>query len=182
MKSIKENLPWIAPTAAILFSAGLLATTGVLGGGKDTAATFSEAAPAPSVIVQPQSIVTAAAPVRDATLGNVDGLQIINSLKRATTSGISDFEVSRSEPISLLDTTTVITPKAEPKRVIKEVDSSKAADFFAAAQANLAADDSCVDDLRALTNNTRVYFPAGGLTAEESGFLKARGIGQLAKG
>lgn len=182
MKSIKENLPWIAPTAAILFSAGLLATTGVLGGGKDTAATFSEAAPAPSVIVQPQSIVTAAAPVRDATLGNVDGLQIINSLKRATTSGISDFEVSRSEPISLLDTTTVITPKAEPKRVIKEVDSSKAADFFAAAQANLAADDSCVDDLRALTNNTRVYFPAGGLTAEESGLLKARVIGQLAKG
>ncbi len=192
MKSLKANLPWIAPTAAVLFSAGLLGTTGVLQGGKGEVAETKTAAPervanvqAATVVLQPEIVAVEpkiAAVVNDEIPEKVDGLQILNSLKRATANGVSDFEVTRSEPISLLDTSSVIAPQVEAKPVIKEVDSSKAADFFASAQANLAADDSCGEDMRALAQNTRVYFPAGGLTVEDSGLFSARVIGQLAVG
>jgi outer membrane protein OmpA-like peptidoglycan-associated protein len=53
--------------------------------------------------------------------------------------------------------------------------------FFAAAQANLAQDRSCIEDLRVLANETRIYFPSGGLTAEDAGVAQARLIGLVAQ-
>ncbi|MEL7093462.1 MAG: OmpA family protein, partial [Pseudomonadota bacterium] len=54
-------------------------------------------------------------------------------------------------------------------------------DFFANAQANLANDLRCIDDLRALAAQTRVYFPSGGLTGDAAGIDQARVLGVLAE-
>ena len=56
-----------------------------------------------------------------------------------------------------------------------------AAAFFGAAQARLAEANSCVDDLRALANQARVYFPSGGLTGQADGVGQARLIGLVAQ-
>ncbi len=53
--------------------------------------------------------------------------------------------------------------------------------FFGAAQAKLAQDQSCVEDLRVLASEARIYFPSGGLTAEEAGMSQARLIGLVAQ-
>jgi len=54
------------------------------------------------------------------------------------------------------------------------------ADFFSAAQANIARANSCSNDLRNLANIAKVYFPAGALTGEASGIEQARLIGTIA--
>lgn len=40
----------------------------------------------------------------------------------------------------------------------------------------------CIDDLRNLTGETRVYFPSGGVSADEQGLVQARLIGFVAQG
>ena len=54
-------------------------------------------------------------------------------------------------------------------------------DFFAIAQAQLARDRQCIDDLAMLASHARVYFPVGGLIGEQSGIDQARLLGLLAE-
>jgi outer membrane protein OmpA-like peptidoglycan-associated protein len=54
-------------------------------------------------------------------------------------------------------------------------------DFFAAAQADLARNTQCIDELRVLALRARVYFPSGGLTATQEGIGQARVLGLLAQ-
>ena len=51
--------------------------------------------------------------------------------------------------------------------------------FFRDAQASLQAANSCKEDLQALTARAHVYFPSGGLTAEDVGLQQARLIGTV---
>ncbi|WP_247083457.1 OmpA family protein [Marivita sp. S6314] len=53
--------------------------------------------------------------------------------------------------------------------------------FFGAAQAKLAQDRSCIEDLRVLAQDARIYFPSGGLTGEDAGLAQARLIGLVAQ-
>lgn len=55
------------------------------------------------------------------------------------------------------------------------------AGFFGNAQANIANENSCVEDLKSLAAQARVYFPAGGVTGEEAGLAQARLIGLVAQ-
>ena len=43
------------------------------------------------------------------------------------------------------------------------------------------ADNRCIEDLRALAQDARVYFPSGGLTLDEQGIVQARVIGFVAQ-
>ena len=192
MKFVQKNLIWIAPTAAVFGSALTLAAVGLLGGASE------EQPKAVAGASDPLAGFTALVQTPDtpqATFSNqVDGQDIVNQLQRATANA-GDAEVTRDEPISLLDTTSIVAPVAEPAVAPEpEVptepaiaaaeepvqDSASAAAFFASAQANLAANTPCGDDLKALVQDTRIYFPSGGLTAEESGLVKARVIGKIA--
>ncbi|WP_375266129.1 OmpA family protein [Planktotalea sp.] len=76
-----------------------------------------------------------------------------------------------------------VAPVVEPAKPAVQVaslqESEEAASFFANAQAKLIAQESCVSDLRSLTEQARVYFPAGGLTLDEGGLAQARLIADL---
>ncbi len=78
-----------------------------------------------------------------------------------------------------------VQPLVEPAKPAVQVaslqESEQAASFFANAQANLIAQESCIADLRALSDQARVYFPAGGLTLDETGIAQARLIASLAQ-
>lgn len=54
--------------------------------------------------------------------------------------------------------------------------------FFRDAQASLRAANSCKTDLEALTARAHVYFPSGGLTAEDAGLQQPSLIGTVMQG
>ena len=87
-------------------------------------------------------------------------------------------EVSRSATTPLLDTAAILSPGEEPTPL---VDPAKAAVFFNSAQANIMADGSCGEDLKAIAKDTRIYFPSGGLTPKDAGLISARVLAKIAQ-
>lgn len=181
MSFLKDHLPWIAPTGAVIASAAFLASTDVFDRAPAPVAQAFEASDSATLapVVAPPAAAAPRTPV-----AAIDADQIVAALNRVR--GLAeetDTDVTRNEPIALLDTATLAG--AEPARQAVSTEGAAQAtpsgDFFAAAQARLAADSSCVEDLEELTRNTRIYFPAGGLTAEEAGLIQARIIGQVAR-
>lgn len=178
MDSLNRNLPWIAAACAggvtlgVLFAAGILnlassdeqpSAADPLGQGTFSAATSSIAE-------------QLAAPVEK----SLDSAQILADLRRAS-SGSDEDNVTRNEPLAILTTIDVAEPELAPAP-IQEADEGKgtsAAAFFANAQANLTLNDDCGEDLKALSAQTRIYFPSGGLTAKDTGLIQARVLGQI---
>jgi outer membrane protein OmpA-like peptidoglycan-associated protein len=76
--------------------------------------------------------------------------------------------------------TLALQPQQPPVNVAL-FDENPAA-FFRDAQASLWAANSCKADLEALTARAHVYFPSGGLTAEDAGLQQARLIGTVMQG
>ena len=76
--------------------------------------------------------------------------------------------------------TLAVQPQQPPVNVAL-FDENPAA-FFRDAQASLRAANSCKADLEALTARAHVYFPSGGLTAEDAGLQQARLIGTVMQG
>jgi outer membrane protein OmpA-like peptidoglycan-associated protein len=70
-------------------------------------------------------------------------------------------------------------PAAQTLRTASLQETENAVAFFSDAQARLSAKESCVADLRSLSEQARVYFPAGGLNADPGGIEQARLIGIL---
>ena len=75
----------------------------------------------------------------------------------------------------------IVEPVALAMQVASLQNNEESLAFFANAKANLMAQESCIGDLRSLTEQARVYFPAGGLTLDESGIAQARLIAALAQ-
>lgn len=160
-KKLIENLPWIAPTVAILLAAS---------GFFDRQQVVQVQAPAaPAVAPASKPVDVAQASVSEASEPVV-------------------VEVTRNAPLEP-NFNTVAAASAPQAAVPQPVTpasvvvspTENAAAFFGAAQARLAEANSCVDDLRSLTQQARVYFPSGGLTGEESGIGQARLIGLVAQ-
>lgn len=185
MKILKENLPWIAPTAALL-----LVATGAFDSGENTlfdrlqgaetvqAATPATAAPQANVVALGSTIPTPQTP--DIAGSTADQLSAIVDAATAELEIIETPEVARAVPLS-----NAILPEIEPDPVVEASTDPVAsigddpAAFFANAQANLAASSSCGDDLRALASEARIYFPSGGLAGADAGLAQARLIGQV---
>lgn len=176
---IKEHLPWVAPTVAIV-----LAAAGIIDfspdSGNDSAA-----------IAQGQTEVS-----RTMTQNPVAVGQQSSGLAPLADGGATALPatVITPQPQPVPDTApepAVVAPQPEqsvpeptPVSITPEPQSNPLADpnaFFAAAQANLAQDKSCVEDLRVLASEARIYFPSGGLTGEDSGMSQARLIGLVAQ-
>ena len=89
---------------------------------------------------------------------------------------VDDVQVTRNQGLAAqpLAATTETAAVAVPQA---QVD----ADFFSAAQANLAQANSCANDIRNLASVAKVYFPSGALTGEASGIGQARLIGTIAE-
>ena len=193
MKVLKDNLPWAAPSVAIV-----LAATGFFdqGGSDET----SQAAPAPvaeiataaPVVVPMAAVVEEVAAVepvvpeatvevtrQEALSASTPGLTVPLAVQDTAQSGalvtLQTQMAAATAPLSAVPT------QPAPGASGQLSPSQNAAAFFAAAQANIDAANSCKDDLRELTQQARVYFPSGGLAADSTGIEQARLIGIVAQ-
>lgn len=174
IKFLKDHLPWVAPSAAIVFAAS---------GYFDRSSGQPQAAqaPAPATI----NVNAPALPRTAATSGVIEQntADVVTRLSSVTDSSLQLLQPTPTSQLELAVARSVEPVKAAP--VVKPVETASleatqsAASFFADAQARLSAKESCVGDLRALSDQARVYFPAGGLTADDSGIEQARLLGSL---
>ncbi|SMX31849.1 OmpA family protein [Octadecabacter ascidiaceicola] len=174
-----KNLPWIAPTVAILaVGSGFMdrIKLSFAGDGQEIAQETSietvKAAEAAIAAVQP---VEETVPLTPAEPENVSQQLAV------LLNGNSDVEVTRSAGFSIdtLEQARDVALGAEAATATPEPDPV-GADFFAAAQESLARDNQCVEELRILASQARVYFPSGGLTGSQEGLGQARILGLLA--
>ncbi|MEL6609784.1 MAG: OmpA family protein [Pseudomonadota bacterium] len=129
---------------------------------------------------QATTVAAAAQPVLDQG-ASTTGVEVTRAPNIATLSGFGAPSVveSGTTPIVTLQPGLVAPAASAPSTVSP---SENAAAFFAAAQKNIQAANSCKDDLAELTAQARVYFPSGGLAADASGIEQARLIGIVAQG
>ena len=177
VRLIKEHLPWVAPTVAIV-----LAATGVIDFSPNDA---PETAAAP--VMESEAVTRAITPNPVGVGEQSAGLApLADGGQTALPAAVIQ---PQPEPVPITTPEpAVIAPQPEPAVPTTATPVSITPDptadpgaFFAAAQANLAQDRSCVEDLRVLANDARVYFPSGGLTGEETGMAQARLIGLVAQ-
>lgn len=159
-------------TQAPVNQAALVQGTGAVGSAAPASQPATLVAPAQASVTAPAAALT-------------EGQQVIatlQSLPKTTTTS----EVTRSTSVDLLGTTqapaALVAPQpvAQPAPTPTPEQIAASASFFANAQANLAAQNVCGDDLKALAAGARVYFPTGGLSPGDPGLVKARLIGKVA--
>ncbi len=186
MSNIVKHLPWIAPTVAIIaVGSGFLDRINIsFDGGREEAAVQAPVVAEPTAA---EAALAAVEPVAPAVVTPEpepeDAAAQLAALLTESNADLEGVEVTRNQGFSLdtleqaTDTAIGAAAAAQP-----EVNSGPVgADFFAAAQANIARDRQCIDDLRTLAGQARVYFPSGGLTGEQSGIEQARLLGILAQ-
>lgn len=181
-----KHLPWIAPTVAILaVGSGFLDRINIsFDNGEDAVAEVAPVAVEPDPAVAALAAVTAVtapAPVVGPEPENVAD-QIAALLIEDQTPASSDIEVTRTQGLSIsaVEETTEAALAAQAPAAPAQ-NGQLGADFFSAAQANLAQATSCANDLRNLADQAKVYFPSGALTGETSGIAQARLIGTIAQ-
>lgn len=196
MSKIIKHLPWIAPTVAILaVGSGFLDRINISFDGADS--DVAQTAPAPAPVDEAAAALAAVEPVAPAASTPVQApetvaQQLAALLNEANTdvAPAADVDVTRNIGFSIdtlqaaTDTALAAEPAAAPvaaPAVAQPQSNAVGADFFAAAQANLARDRQCIDDLKTLSSQARVYFPSGGVTAEQAGLEQARLLGVLAQ-
>ncbi len=177
LRILKEHLPWIAPTTAIV-----LAATGVINlGPKDAvlpASDFDTVEVSRNITQNPVAIGGPSDGIAPLSAGSVEAVQAA-VLQAPTTPDLIPTPV---EPAVVAPTTPPVEPQTVSIEPVQEDSpTSNPGAFFAAAQAKLGQDQSCVEDLQVLANEARVYFPSGGLTADDAGMAQARLIGLVAQ-
>ena len=189
-----KHLPWIAPTVAILaVGTGFLDRINVSLDADEAPVAQAEPA-APAVLADPDAAAALAAveaPVVDVAPANAAD-QLASLLTAPEAAPAEDVEVTRNQGFSInaLEQASDLAlsaqpeqtaPMAAPEPVAQATSGAVGADFFSAAQANLAQANSCANDLRNLSSQAKVYFPSGALTGESSGIAQARLIGTIAQ-
>jgi outer membrane protein OmpA-like peptidoglycan-associated protein len=180
MSFFKENIVWIAPTAAIV-----LVATGFLD--RDNGfSLFSKDQPQTETTDQQfeqQRLADFNASVVAALASPATGKPApqVSSGAELETGNEASLEVTRNAPLDLLQVAPTQAPQVALASQAAPFDSDSAADFFASAQANLAVANNCEQDLGDLAASARIYFPTGGLSAEEAGLSAARLLGMVLK-
>lgn len=160
MKKFIDSLPWLVPSVAILVAAS---------GYFDRQQPVQEAAPAPAATPAPVAVVATAqpetAPVAEQPIA---------------------VEVTRNASVTPTFAPVAATPEAPTPQAVTPASvavspTENAAAFFGTAQARLAQQSSCVEDLKSLAAQARVYFPSGGLSGAATGIEQARLIGLVAQ-
>lgn len=186
MKFLKDNLPWMVPTLVIImmatgffdrdwksmmpWSSDPVAQTQQATAPVVDVAALAPSAPQPTPLPAAPVVATAdiqaTTPTRAAEPTEaVSTAAQLNAIVERAASGAIDVAVTRSAPLTADTATNLI--------------NDDPAAFFASAQSNLAATNTCGDDLRALASEARIYFPSGGLAGADSGLAQARLIGQV---
>lgn len=179
LRILKEHLPWIAPTTAIV-----LAATGVINLGPresdrvEVASGFEDVQVSRNITQDPVAFGDQRSTIAPQLSGSADAVQaaVVQSQRPP------EVTATPVQPAVVAPTVAPVQPQKVSISPDPEVNpTNNPGAFFAAAQAKLAQDQSCVEDLFNLADQTHVYFPSGGLTAEESGMAQARLIGLVAQ-
>lgn len=186
--NLLKHLPWIAPTVAILaVGSGFLDRINISFDGND--AEVATAAPAAPEAVVPDPAIAALAAVTAVTTpvpvidpenasAQLAALMVENDAAVAT----ADVDVTRTQGLDISAVQEASTQAvAAQERPAQTEAAPVGTDFFATAQANLARDRQCIDDLHILAAQAQVYFPSGGLTGGQAGIGQARVLGLLAQ-
>ncbi len=168
MRYLRENITWIAPTAAIVVvAAGFLHP-------KNAFSPFY-ADPAGQVVEDDPSGVS---------LLNASVQAALTTAPQVVDGQIEGQEaVTRNAPVDLLQ----VAPQPQPQPVaakpapVPAIDTENAAAFFNDAQSKLAVANACGEDLKTLAAQARIYFPTGAASGEEAGLNAARLIGIVAR-
>ncbi|MFZ5963953.1 OmpA family protein [Thalassococcus sp. BH17M4-6] len=177
LKYIRDSLPWIVPSSALVFAA-----TGFFG-----ETPFSRSAPEPE-------------PAAAATVDRF--AEITAAAQRAAAMPAPEPEMvarqsSFDENLSL-DAAAMTAHAPEPAEVAaaaapqpipaarvpqKQAASAIAAQtaLFQSSKQGAGSKAACVRDLEILTKGSRVYFPSGGVTAEQAGIEQAGVIAMIAE-
>lgn len=180
VRLIKEHLPWVAPTVAIV-----LAAAGVIDFSPDSRndnATLSQDRAQVSRTMMQDPLAVGQQSSGLAPLADGGATALPAAVVTPQPQPVPD--VTAAPAVIAPQPEPVATPEPTPVSITPEPQSDPLSDpnaFFAAAQANLANDRSCVEDLRVLANDARIYFPSGGLTGEDAGMSQARLIGLVAQ-
>ena len=178
LKGFKDSLPWLVPSVVIA-----VVGTGYL-------KTVNDAQPVAVPEPQPASAAASEAQI-ERLQAALDAVLLANAkeeiVARQATSADALVEVPKPEPRAEPEVAEV-KPVAAPKppepvddRVAALTTPHSAAKLFTSGQA--AAEDAarCMEDLRNLTSQAVVYFPSGGVTADEGGVEQGRLIGLVAQ-
>lgn len=162
MKFIKENLPWVASTAALV-----LVGMEYFERSDSAVPAVAQAAPTQQII-RPESAldaISASQPIAPPTTA---------AELSAIIAEVTQQQVTRAAPLQ-----TSIAPVPEGLEVVVPAIAEDPTAFFTSATAKLSADDFCGDDLRALASEARIYFPNGGVSPADSGLVQARLLGAV---
>ncbi|WP_299723068.1 OmpA family protein [uncultured Tateyamaria sp.] len=174
LKSIKESLPWLVPSAAIVF-----AGTGFLMNANSPKTPSDADQATMSAATTEQQIASLQAALNAALRANAEE-EIV--ARQATGTDALSAMPTRAQP-DVAATAPVATPVPEPAddRVAALTMPHAAAKQFASGEAAIEDAARCMDDLRSLTTQAVVYFPNGGIDADETGVEQGRLIGLVAQ-
>ncbi|MEL7100221.1 MAG: OmpA family protein [Pseudomonadota bacterium] len=162
LKAFKDSLPWLVPSLAIVIGA-----SGVLNGG------FFASDPD-----EPQQVVTTAVPAPVAVPEPTPEPAVVT---RNQSAPLLSLDAARPEPEPAPAPAPQVTSTAR-ERQLAAAAAAAAAPTFGQGTAFDTARAQCIDDLKALAEEARVYFPSGGTSADASGIEQGRLIGLIAQG
>ncbi|WP_299591967.1 OmpA family protein [uncultured Tateyamaria sp.] len=174
---LRDSLPWLVPSAAIVFAAsGFLE----LGGGDADAPigeqTFTSAAATSAV--QPQSTQTTA--VLPAAVTEVEEVVARQAGPEATLTTVGTSSAQAQPLAGATFPQSAPAVQAVPQRTAA-LAPAPAAPFFNANTFGVGAQQQCMEDLRTMAGQARVYFPSGGLNADQGGIEQGRLLGLIAQ-
>ncbi|WP_415921739.1 OmpA family protein [Tateyamaria sp. SN6-1] len=161
LKYVKDSLPWLVPSAAIAFAAFVFMDGDIRPGGNATAADTTAPAVAPEIVPQPDEIVARQA-TADTDLSSV-----------APTTALA-------QPVAAPLPTPVPEPKPEPVRQAALATAPTTTPVFDNSGFKAGANAQCIEDLKSMASEARVYFPSGGLTADAAGIEQGKLLGLIA--
>lgn len=166
MRYLRENISWIAPTAAIVVvAAGFLHP-------KNAFSPFYADHAAQVGEEDPSGVSLLNASVQAALTTRNQAVEEPESAEEA---------VTRNAPVDLLQVALQPLPATVEPAAAPVIDTESAAAFFNDAQSKLAVANACGADLRTLAAQARIYFPTGAASGEEAGLNAARLIGIVAR-
>lgn len=174
-KYVKDSLPWLVPSAAIAFAAVVFMQGQSETGPQQAQSTTSQLANGTAIPALPEQQlapvldeeeVVARNSASDTTLGTISGTGALSQTAAV---------VPQPAPVA------APAPAPEPQRTAALTTAPAAAPLFNNSAFKANTNSQCVDDLRAMAAESRVYFPSGGLTADSGGIEQGKLLGLIAQ-
>ncbi|WP_299629413.1 OmpA family protein [uncultured Tateyamaria sp.] len=184
-KYVRDSLPWLVPSAAIAFAGyGFMVNGSSLFEPRATS-DLSTPAQAPASVVPESARAFMTPDAAEALEDEIVARQANASepLAGLGTSITGATALVEPEPLASAVPAPAPAPVQTPaERQAALTTTGPVTQIFNTGQAAAQAKQQCVDDLRNIMEEVRVYFPSGGLTADEGGIERGQLIGLVAQG